>query len=35
MARVYNGIDEALTCFIAEQYGIFVATVPVDPASHV
>lgn len=35
MSKVYHGIDEALTCFIAAQHAFFVATVPLDPSGHV
>ena len=35
MSKVYDDIDEALTCFIAAQQAFFVATVPLDPAGQV
>jgi hypothetical protein len=35
MSKVYHGIHEALTCYIAAQHAFFVATVPLDPAGQV
>jgi hypothetical protein len=35
MAKLYDGIDDALAHFIAAQHVFFVATAPLDPSGHV
>ena len=35
MAKLYDGIDDALARFIAAQHLFFVATAPLDPSGHV
>jgi hypothetical protein len=35
MAKLYDGIDDALARFIAAQHVFFVATAPLDPSGHV
>lgn len=35
MGRVYDGLDESMTRFIAAQHMFFVATAPLDPGGHV
>jgi hypothetical protein len=35
MSKLYDGIDDTLTRFIAAQHVFFVASAPLDPAGHV